>query len=226
MAGPNRLSQLSQFGLPTLLFVLSVVSILFTLRNDEIPVIGPSERPLLDSSDLEARRLMINQALLGSGTWRNWCEAPDEALQSVRFAHFQTQLKDPRWTELRRHLPQAEQDAFLRCQNLQNSSKRQLDACLYLMPQAKASRSKVANPGLYLLEMSVELRVAGKKNGISCREALASTEQAIELTIFYSYYWTSKASKRPLQFNRLTGGTRIFPSLAQNIDRSAASSRP
>jgi hypothetical protein len=226
MAGPKQLAQLSQFWLPTLLFVLSVVSILFTLRNDEIPVIGPSERPVLDSSDLEARRLMINQALLGSGNWRNWCEAPLDALQSVRFAQFQTQLKDPRWADLRRYLPQAEQDAFLRCQNLENSSNRQWDACLYLVPQAEASASKVAQPGLYLLEMTVELRAAGKKNSLSCREALASTEEAIELTIFYSYYWTSKASERPLHFDRLTGGTRIFPPLAQNIDRSAASSRP
>lgn len=221
MAVPNRISQLSQFWLPSLLFILSVVSILFTLRNDEIPVIGPNERSVMDSSDLEASRFMINQALQSS-RWQNFCERRNETLDGLRFKNFDSSREGARWTETRRHLPQREQDALLRCQNATlGLTEGSYPSCLFLTPKAAGK-----NPGLYLVEMTMELRAQGKKKIFSCAEALAHPEQAIELVAWYSYYWTAHANKKPMRFERLTGGTRVFPPIAQNAEGSTASSRP
>jgi hypothetical protein len=216
---PNRFASLSQIWLPAGLFVLSVVSILFTLRNDEdIPVIGPVERPTLDSSDLDSQRSMINQALQGSAHWRTYCEKPDEALASIRFAHLDANTTDSRWTELRRHFPQREQDALLRCQNAERRVDGTMRACLFL-------GSKDTHASLHLIELTLELREQGRKKVYSCAEALKA-EMPLELAAWYTYSWSTETGKKPVRFERLTGGTRIFPPLAQNAERSTASSRP
>jgi len=221
---PNRFASLSQFWLPSLLFVLSVVSILFTLRNNEIPVLGPTERAIIASSDLEAHRHVINQALQGSATWRTWCERTGEALASVRFADFNQDKDDSRWTSLRRFIPQREQDAWLRCQNAGRLTEGPMHACLFLHAKEKG-KAESSKPGLHLIELTLELRAQGRKKLLSCSEALAA-EQAVELAVWYTYYAVKDSSKKPLRFERLTGGTRIFPPLAQNAERSAASNRP
>lgn len=216
---PNRFASLSQIWLPAGLFVLSLVSILFTLRNDEdIPVIGPVERPTLDSSDLETQRSMINQALQGSAHWRTYCEKPDEALASIHFARLDANTTDSRWTELRRHFPQREQDTLLRCQNAERRADGTMRACLYLA-------SKDTHASLHLIELTLELREQGRKKVFSCAEALQA-EMPVELAAWYTYSWTTESGKKPVHFERLTGGTRIFPPLAQNAERSTASSRP
>lgn len=216
---PNRVASLSQFWLPAGLFVLSVVSILFTLTTDEdIPVIGPVERATLDSSDLEAHRNIINQALQGSAHWRTWCEKPEEALASIRFANFDSNANDPRWTELRRHFPQREQDMLLRCQNAERVQDGPMHTCVFL-------GSKTAHAELHLIEITLELREQGRKKVYSCMEALKA-EQPVELAAWYTYSWTHETGKKSVRFERLTGGTRIFPPLAQNAERSTANSRP
>jgi hypothetical protein len=216
---PNRFASLSQIWLPAGLFVLSVMSILFTLRNDEdIPVIGPAERPTLDSSDMDSLRSMINQALQGSAHWRTYCEKPDEALASIRFARLHANTTDARWTELRRHFPQREQDALLRCQNAERRADGTMRACLYLT-------SKDTHASLHLIELTLELRVQARKKVYSCAEALKA-EMPVELAAWYTYSWGMETGKKPVHFERLTGGTRIFPPLAQNAERSTASSRP
>lgn len=216
---PNRLATLSSIWLPAGLFVLSVVSILFTLRNDEdIPVIGPVERTMLDSSDLDAHRTVINQALQGSASWRTWCEKPEEALASIRFANFTANDSDSRWTELRRHFPQREQDTLLRCQNAERNAGGPMRACLFL-------GSKETHASLHLVEVTLELREPGRKKVLSCTEAMRA-EQPVELAAWYTYSWSHETGKKPVRFERLTGGTRIFPPLAQNAERSTASSRP
>ncbi|HYX33304.1 MAG TPA: hypothetical protein VE954_09335 [Oligoflexus sp.] len=218
---PKRFASLSQFWLPSLLFVLSVVSILFTLRNDDIPVIGPTtERPLLDTSDLDSHRHEIEQALQGSSSWQIWCEKQQDAVASVRVAHFDQNPEDARWTDLRRHMPQREQDALLRCQNAVRTVGGPMHACLFL-----TANDKKKSPGLHLVELTLELRAQGRKKVYSCAEALKS-DQPVELAAWYTYSWTSNANKKPLRFERLTGGTRIFPPLAQNAERSTASSQP
>ncbi len=223
MAVPNRYSRLSQFWLPTLLFGLSVVSILFTLRNDDIPVIGPKERTVLDSSDLEAHRYTINQALQGAGSWKAWCENSTETAKTIAMAQFDTLGEDERWSQYRRYLPQAEQDALLRCHNPRAQGDRPIKSCIFFVPKSSAQAS--AEPGLFLLELTTELRGVGRKNLISCAEALADGSQAIELDFFYSYYWTLHAQKKSMQFERLTGGVRIFPPLALSAPQSSSSSR-
>jgi hypothetical protein len=216
---PKRFASLSQFWLPAGLFALSVVSILFTLSTDEdIPVIGPVERPTLDSSDLEAHRTLINQALQGSAHWRTWCENPDEALASIRFADFESNATDSRWTDLRRHFPQREQDTLLRCQNAGRTVDGPMRACLLL-------GNKDSHASLHLIEVTLELREQGRKKVYSCLEAL-KLEQPMELAAWYTYSWSRESGKKPVRFERLTGGTRIFPPLAQNAERSTANSRP
>ncbi len=214
---PHRLASLSQFWLPAGLFVLSVVSILFTLRNDEdIPVIGPVERTTLDTSDLETHRSMINQALQGSAHWRTFCEKPEEALASIRFHHLNRNASDSRWTEQRRHFPQREQDTLLRCQNAERSVGGPMRACLFLSSQDQS---------LHLMEFTFELREQGRKKVYSCADALRVV-QPVELAVWYTYSWSQETGKKTFRFERLTGGTRIFPPLAQNDERSTASSRP
>ncbi len=214
---PHRLASLSQFWLPAGLFVLSVVSILFTLRNDEdIPVIGPVERTTLDASDLETHRSMINQALQGSAHWRTFCEKPEEALASIRFPHLTPNPNDSRWTEQRRHFPQREQDTLLRCQSAERSVGGPMRACLFLSSQDQS---------LHLMEFTFELREQGRKKVYSCADAL-KVVQPVELAVWYTYSWSQETGKKTFRFERLTGGTRIFPPLAQNDERSTASSRP
>jgi len=216
---PNRFASLSQIWLPAGLFVLSVVSILFTLRNDEdIPVIGPAERPTMDSSDLDRQRSMINQALQGSAHWRTFCEKPKDALASIRLAHLDMNSTDSRWTELRRHFPQREQDTLLRCHNAERRADDSMRACLYL-------GSKDTHASLHLIELTLELREQGRKKVISCAEALKA-ELPVELAAWYTYAWSMETGKKPVHFERLTGGTRMFPPIAQNAERSTASSRP
>lgn len=224
MAVPNRYSQLSQFWLPALLFGLSVVSILFTLRNDDIPVIGPKERVVLDSSDLDAHRQVINQALQGAGVWKAWCENSAEAAKAIAIPHFETLSEEARWSEYRRYLPQAEQDALLRCHNPRIQGDRPIKSCIFLLP--KSSAQAAPQQGLYLLELTAELRGVGRKNPVSCAEALADGSQAIELDFFYSYYWTPHTQKKPMRFERLTGGLRIFPPLALSAPQSTSSGQP
>ncbi|WP_141734676.1 hypothetical protein [Oligoflexus tunisiensis] len=220
---PNRFSNLSQFWLPATLFVLSVGSIYFTLRHDEdIPVIGPVERTTRSSSDLEARRRMINQALQGSAAWQVWCEKPAEALASVQLDGFHQDPTDKRWTELRRHMPQREQDALLRCQNTERTVEGRMRACLFLGSKEQDPKDTAS---LHFIEITLELREQGRKKIFSCAEALRTT-QPVELAAWYTYAWTTQMSRKPLRFERLTGGTRIFPPLAQNPERSTASSRP
>jgi hypothetical protein len=214
---PNRFASLSQVWLPAGLFVLSVVSILFTLRHDEdIPVIGPVERSTLDASDLEAHRTVINQALQGAAHWRAFCEQPEEALRSIRLAHLDENGSDPRWTEWRRHFPPTEQDTLFRCQSMGRRGPGPMQACLYFT-------SHDAN--LHLIELTLELREQGRKKVLSCAEAMTA-EHPVELAAWYTYSWSLGTAKKPVRFERLTGGTRIFPPLAQNAERPTASSRP
>jgi hypothetical protein len=219
---PNRFANLSQFWLPATLFVLSVGSIYFTLRHDEdIPVIGPVERITRSSSDLEARRQVINQALQGSAPWQVWCENPAEALASLKLENFQQDAGIKRWTDLRRHMPQREQDALLRCQNTERTMDGRMRACLFLSSTEEDDKDK---PGLHFVEITLELREQGRKKVFSCAEAL-QTPAPVELAAWYTYAWTEQTNRKPLRFERLTGGTRIFPPLAQKTE-SAARSRP
>lgn len=217
MGVSDRLSRLSQFFLPCLLFLLSVVSILFTLRNDEIPVIGSNERPSLNEKELDAARQFIAKALQASSDWRQWCEDPIATSQALQFDNYHVTAKNNAWLELRRYLPQAEQDAVLRCQNRRAHEETKLLSCVHLSDYREALHSK----GLFLLELAVELRAAGRKKLLSCQEALLKG-QAIEIDFYYSYYWTKEAAEKPLHFNRLTGGLRVFPPLAQAAGGAAA----
>lgn len=223
-AAPKRSASLSQFWLPFLLFVLSVVSILFTLRNDKIPVIGPTERAIIASSDLETHRQMINQALQASASWRTWCEKRAEALASLRFANFDQDVDASRWTSLRRFVPQREQDAWLRCQNAERLTKGPMHACLLLNAKDKGKDASTQT-SLHLIELTLELRALGRKKFLSCSEALTAG-QPVELAVWYTYYALKDSRKKPLHFEHLTGGTRIFPPLAQNAKRSAVGSQP
>ena len=185
-APPRRFMSLSQVWLPTLLFVLSVVSILFTLRKGEIAVIGPSERVVIDSSELESHRHEINEALQGSSSWQSWCEKPHEALASLRLERFHKDVDGRRWSQMRRLVPQRELDAWLRCQNTERRAEGPMHACLFLSDKVQG-KSEAKQNGLHLLELTLELRAKGRKQSLSCSEALAA-EQAVELVAWYTYY--------------------------------------
>ena len=201
--------RISQFWLPSLLFILSLASILFTWHNDDLPVIGPDERHILSDKELDGLRQSFNSSLLSSGDWRLWCSDPLAAKEQLRFPHFQSVSPQQVLREPRRDWPQTVQDAVLRCHNSNSAEASRLLSCLHLTP-LPGTRAD----GLFLLELSVELRSAGRKTLLTCQEALAG-HQSIELDFFYSYYWTEPQSQGLLHFQHLTGGTRILPALAQ-----------
>jgi hypothetical protein len=207
MAAPQRSARFSQLWLPTTLFTMSVFSIFFSFRNDDLAVVGPRERTLAGNAEIDRLRSSIQTGLTSAGDWRSFCSAGEKALASLHFPEKTVESVPSKQFIKTKKIAQIEQDALIRCHDRRRVDDFPMSTCLSL------SEAEVeANAEGSLLELNFELRSLGSKKALNCAEAESVHGSGVEMVAYYTYYWTRPGKFRSAPHpERLTGGIRIFP---------------
>lgn len=194
----------SQYWLTGILGVMSIGSIVYTLRDADIGGAFVQEREVESQNSIDSLTQDMGRLMRSISNWQNFCEDPYAYIQSASVhGNFSITLKDSMNREELLALSQIERDALTRCSyNKNHPQSAQFRLCLSVK-EANVKKGPTWFDQNHLFELNIQFREAGSKLLSSCKDLPG---KHVEVQSYFSAY---TADGEIMDIKRISGGVRI-----------------
>ena len=195
----------SQYWLTGILGILSLGSIIYTVRGNDDTNLYVQERAVESQKSIDSLTTDMNRLMKSISNWQSFCENPYAYIQSASVhGNFEIALKDHIDRDEMSALSQIERDAIARCSYTKDHPQNaQFRLCLSVKEANADAKHAQWFDHNHLFELNIQFREAGMKLLSSC-SGLAN--QHIEVHSYFSAYTQGSET---LGIKRISGGLRL-----------------